>query len=122
MAVSRLNVLPGLADQTQRVLLDGVEVTLRLYYHGRDGSGRWYCDASLSDGHQLWRGRKVLPGVGLSLRLADARWPGGLLVPAAAVSDQSPPAWGELGPGLRVELLYLDSDEVAAAREALGVG
>lgn len=104
-------IIPTFADPfwRQTTILDGVPYALEFSFSGRERA--YYLAISATDGTPLAKGVKVLcnrPLLGAG-RVNPLLPPGELV--AAAVGDSSPPGMGELGAGLRVQLVYLDAAE-----------
>lgn len=101
----------------QRTRLDGVDYLLSFVYNQRED--RIYL--SLADDEELpiVSGIKILANYPLLWRHRhDPKIPPGELMAIDTTSDGSPPGLGELGEGLRCQLTYLDSLELAAFRPA----
>lgn len=96
------------------VTLDGSDYLLEFRYNQRED--RWYFDVSLTDGTMLVRGVKVVCGVPLLTRYADARLPKGALVALPNTTGNTSPGLKELGEDRRVTLFYFDQSEGVVAR------
>lgn len=97
---------PDVANYTQRTTLDGVAYLLTFRLNQRENT--WRFDLALADETPIASGVKVVCGVPLLERFVSLQVPPGVLMAFASSSDESPPGFGELGEGRRVELLYFD--------------
>jgi uncharacterized protein DUF6983 len=111
-----IQTLP-LAYYTLRTRLDNADYTLEFRYSPR--ASRYYLNLYDSENVLLAAGLKLVSNVML-LRYYHFRagMPQGEIMVTATTTDDSPPALGELGPGLRCELTYFTALEVAAQRTA----
>lgn len=100
-------VIPVLADTplfSLRVQLDGVDFQLGFDYSGRED--RYYLSVSDADGDLIVGGLKVVDNWFLLTRVADSRRPMGDIM-ALQTDGYGPPGLNDIGPGRRVQMLYL---------------
>lgn len=106
-------LIPTFADPffRQTTILDGVPYVLEFAFNSREGA--YYLSLSTPDGAPLANGIKVMcnrPLLGQGR--VDTGLPPGEFIALDAAGDTSPPGLGEMGPGLRVQLIYIDASEV----------
>lgn len=105
-------ILTDVPHSDQTTTLDGTDYVLQIRYNQR---GEYYTLAiGLPDGTQLRAGAKLVCSWPLFRDVADDRMPQGVLMVIASGADRSPPKLGELGPGLRCQLIYLEAAEAQA--------
>ena len=103
---------PTLLFWSQTTTLDGVPYLLTFRYNSREQV--YYLMIQSSDASTTYlQGVKLVPSYPL-LRGAGLNPPGELCVACYSSTDDSPPALGELGAGLRCELLYIEAADVLA--------
>jgi hypothetical protein len=96
---------PTLPFITQTTALDGVSYQLTFRYNQRQL--RYFMDIALADGTLLAAGAALVVGWPLFRNVIDPRMPQGAFIVVAQGADvTTPPAFGELGIGLRCELIY----------------
>lgn len=96
----------SVAFSTIRTVLSGTAYLLVLRYSQRQAC--FFLDVKLDDGTPIASGIKVVSNFPLLHRCVDERRPAGELVARPSGSDDTTPDLGELGPGQRVELVYLE--------------
>jgi hypothetical protein len=96
---------------TQTTTLEGVAYVLHFAYNARERC--WYLTIRTPNGVDLARGIKVKANSFLLGDRTEEGLPPGELVAFTNSADDSPPDLEELGEGLRCELLYLDTAELA---------
>jgi hypothetical protein len=101
--------------QSFRARLDGVDYLISLAYNQRED--RIYLSLADNEENPIVSGIKVLANYPLLFRHRyDTRIPPGELMAIDTTTDGSPPGLGELGEGLRCQLVYFDAAELAAQR------
>ena len=96
---------PTQAFVQQVTALDGTEYLLVFRYNQRQS--RYFLDIGQPDGTIIAAGAALVVGWPLFTSVQDSRMPPGTLVVVATGADTwTSPALGELGPGLRCELIY----------------
>lgn len=101
---------PTLPDQEFGVVLDKVPIVLGLRWNAR--AGLWVLSISDAAG-VIASGLPVVVGPGLLQRLTSPRLPPGELVAVDTAGAADP---GERDLGARVELVYVEAAEIAAAQ------
>ena len=100
-----------LPDQTpffdQVTNLDGTDYLLSFRYNQREA--RFYLTIGAPDGTIYASGAALVCNWGLFRNVQDSRMPPGVLIVLPMGPDDTAPALGELGPGKRCELWYLDA-------------
>jgi hypothetical protein len=106
MATLTIPILDGepFVDQTSN--LDGTDYLLQFRFNQREQ--RYYLSIYLADGTPLAKGAVLVCMWPLFKHVTDRRMPPGTLFVAPQGSDTSPPKLGELGPGKRCELIYVE--------------
>lgn len=108
------------AHCVQRTTLDGRDYIVRADYNQRES--RWYLSLHDQTDDPILSGKAVVVGWDLLRLVVDERRPPGRLYALDYSGTGHDPGLDEIGPGLRVELVYADADEVAemlaAAAEA----
>lgn len=112
MATYSIPLSPGTPAFTQRTLLDGRAYILDFRWNERESA--WYL--SLLDEHEdpILYGIKLVLNWPLLRRVVDPRRPPGSLMCVDPSGNDDSPGLQELG--TRVELIYLDAEEIAANR------
>lgn len=109
---------PVIPQFTQEIILEGISYKLRFNYNDRESL--WYISLSTANDEPIAEGIKVVLNLPLFRKIADARAPGGEIyameTDAFGESTGQPPSLTDLG--TRVELLYVDEEEILAAIEA----
>lgn len=109
--------IPNLPDEpyhSLRVRLEGQDYSLELLYSTRGGT--YSLNILDEELKPIAMGLKLFTGVPLLASYKrDSRLPTGDLYVVALGADQTPPALGELGAGLRCELTYFTLAELQAA-------
>ena len=90
--------------------LDGVSVRLEFRWNDREAA--WFFDVLELDASPILQGRKVVLGLPLLGRFADARLPTGDLIAIDTAGTNVEPGIDELG--TRVRLCYATAAELAA--------
>lgn len=103
------------AHFTQRVALDGRDYLFDGDWNQREG--RWYLSMSDETGDPIVMGKAVVTGYDLLRLVRDARRPLGRLYAIDHEGTGHEPGLDD--PGLRVELVYADADEVETVLAAL---
>lgn len=91
--------------------LDGTSYLLSIRYNSREE--RYMLSISTPDGEEIAKGAALVCDWKLFSNVADDRLPPGMLMVTASGPDNSPPKLGELGFGLRCELVYIEAVELA---------
>lgn len=107
-------VVPVTTDpfQSFRIRLDGTDYLLSLAYNQRED--RIYLSLADDEENPIVSGIKVLANFPLLFRHRyDTRVPPGELMAVDTTTDGSPPGLGELGEGLRVQLVYFEASTLA---------
>jgi hypothetical protein len=91
-----------------RVDLDGVPYTLEFRWNARDGA--WYMHVKNEDDTHLVSGVKVVIGIPLGVRSANAEMPFGVLIALDTSGADEQPGIDELGE--RVLLYYYSATEL----------
>jgi hypothetical protein len=111
-----IQVIPTSSDSAfydQRTRLDGRDYTLRFAWNEREA--RWYLTLLDESEEPIIRSIKVLANWPLlKSHRHDPRTPAGELVACDLTGLDTPPAFDELGIGLRCELTYFDAEEIAS--------
>lgn len=95
---------------TQRVTLDGVDYRLRMEWNSRSG---WYIGLSdIVDDSPVFSPVRVRVGWDFLYGITDARRPPGMLWAWDSSGAMLPPGYQDLGPGRRVQLIYVPVDEL----------
>jgi hypothetical protein len=98
--------------QSLRVRLDGVDYLLSLAYNQRED--RIYLSLADDEENPIVSGIKVLANWPLLFRHRyNPAIPPGELMAIDTTTDGSPPGLGELGAGLRVQLIYFEAATLA---------
>jgi hypothetical protein len=91
--------------------LDGVEYLLQFRYNQREE--RFSVSIGSPDGTIYHRSAVIICNWPLFQDNPDPRLPPGMLMVIPSGNDDSPPTLGELGPGKRCELMYLEAADLA---------
>ena len=108
-------LFPGTAFFTEQVQLESRIYNLRFRYN--TALDRWYMDLSDDQDVAVLLGVKLVCNKILNRFSADDRNPTGFLVCQSQTSDESPPAFADLGQ--RVKLFYAPFEETQAAASLL---
>jgi hypothetical protein len=112
MASYTIAVDPTLAFFTQTTTLDGTPYLLTFRYNYRESV--YYLDIYSADGKTPFVvGLKIVCSFPLLRTYATP--PGELYALTSSTTDDTPPALGEMGDGLRVQLVYIDEATLIAA-------
>jgi len=112
MAVIEIPTSTDTAYRSQKCRLDGRDFVLRFSYNERED--RYYVDILDEEETPILRGLKLVSNWRLLRHYHhDPRVPPGELMATDLTGDNSPPSFGELGIGKRVELTYFTEDELA---------
>lgn len=106
-----LDIAPSIPHQRVSTTLEGADYIFDFRWNARDGSGAWYMDVSTDTDEIIRRGIKVVMGVPLGKRTADDRYPPGALF---AIDDGTGVEATLDDLGVRVQVLYFTTEEVAA--------
>lgn len=113
-------VIPTVSDlpyYSFRTRLEGRDFTFSIQYSTRQD--RYYLSISDADGTPIATGLKLVANWPLlEYYQADPRLPPGELLAMSTTGDATPPRFGELGQGARVELTYFTQEEAQAFRTA----
>ena len=111
MATLVIPTTPGEPYYRQKTKLEGREFTLSFAFNQR--IGRWYLSIYDEAEVPLLLGIKLVTNWPLLRRYRfDTRLPPGELMALAADGDRTPAGLDELGPGKRVELVYLEAADL----------
>lgn len=113
MTIQQIPCDPVRLFWTQTTTLDGAAYLLSFFYNSREDA--YYLNIDSADATISYAtGVKLVPGVFLLSTYATP--PGELVVlaPDAPAGDDSTPQLGELGPGARCQLLYIEEADLFA--------
>ena len=106
----RIPIAPDLREQRLQVSLDGTRYVIRIEWLERVGA--WYLHLATAADVPIVTGLRIF-GSGYVLgSLADDRRPAGQIMAVSSSTPETPPAWGELGTGRRVQLVFLTTAEL----------
>lgn len=97
----------------QTTALDGTDYVLSFRYNSRENA--YYLQISDTGGDVLLSGVKLVTNFPLFRSVTDSRLPRGELYALTSTNDDSTAAFGELGRGQRVTLVYVSEAELVAA-------
>lgn len=105
----------GAPNFSQTTTIDGTDYLLSFWYNQREA--RYYFSVGLPDGTKIASGAPLVCQWPLfsDVRGLDPNMPTGVFYVYAATTPEIPPGLGEMGPGKRCELIYVEQAELPPA-------